>query len=78
MSSACVCGVVWERAHCVSNECCNPEQVVPFNGQLLIAGTVAGCFFFSTAEEGQVSAFVEGRQFFFLLSCLIFRTDNTS
>lgn len=55
-----------------------PCQVVNFDGHLLMVGTVAGCFF-PAAEEGQGSAFVEGKQgVFFLLSCLIFRTDNTS
>lgn len=60
------------------DEYCSPWQVVNFNGHLLIVDTVAG-WFFSTAEEGQVSALVEGKQVvFFLLSCLIFRTENTS
>lgn len=43
------------------DECCSPGQVVNFNGHLLMSGTVAG-WFCSPAEEGQASAFVEGRQ----------------
>lgn len=58
------------------DEYCSPWQVVKFNGQLLMVGTVAGCFIYS---RGEVGVCLCRRQVaVFLLSCLIFRTDNTS
>lgn len=48
------------------DEYCSPWQVVNFHGHLLMVGSCR--LVFSTAEEEQVSAFVEGKQdVFFLL-----------
>lgn len=76
MSSVCV--VVWGRAHCVRDEYRSPGQVVNFSDHLLMSGTVAGWFFFSS--RGGAGGCLSRRQtgFSFLLSCLIFRTDNTA